>query len=301
MGGFYVHLLLRFTVLIGVAALFSAVPAAGQHDAPKGEQIPAAVLSGYDFENWPGRDGDVIPGFDPASPPFARYDLQFDHDEWLVTDGEWVVIRQFVTPGRELTVDVAVARSCRSAHRALFEHLTRQTAAATLAPPLLPNGQVRLTDIGDVCFGVPQNGPSPFRSVEFVRNNIVVLLTVDEGARIPLLSVAGEIDRHLLSLPAFPDTRSSGRWISIDDFRIGEGPGSARPVRGALLPVEISVTVPSGGDHSRSWRLSEGGIVEREGELFYLAEASGNQTITLLIRDRSGLAAHADVRLTVGE
>lgn len=251
--------------------------------------------SRYGFEDWPGKEGPVVAGItlEPLSAVTGR--LAVDHRDWLEADGEWILTREFSTADHSLTIDVAVARTCRGAQELLFAHLTRQTVMKSLDPPALPCGRVRLTDTGDVCFGLPQHGGEGYHSVEFARNNVVIFLRTDGEATGDLSSIATAIDALILSQPVFPDWRSSRLWISIDRFEIPD----ARARAGSMVPLVVSVSDPRNEAYTRDWEVSAGGILEEDGEISYYAEGSGRQSITLLVADESGLAASARAEIEV--
>lgn len=249
----------------------------------------------YGLEAWPGKNGPVVAGIKGEELFRSGTPLVRDHEDWLQVDDEWVLVRQFACSDRAFVVDLAVARTCRTAQEVLFSHLTRQSAMKPLDPPALPCGRVRLRDIGDVCFALPPNGKETFHSVEFVRNNVVVLLkTLDDTAG-DLRKIAAVIDEHITSQSLFPDWQSTGLWISIDRFEVKD----VQVESGSITPILVTITDPRNETVVKAWELSSGGILEENGQVSFNAEGSGRQTITLLVANSSGLAASARTELEV--
>jgi hypothetical protein len=248
----------------------------------------------YGFESWPGKQGPVVAGITAEELIRLAGPLRKDHDDWLEADGEWLMVRQFAAADAGLIIDVAVTRSGRSAQGFLFAHLTRLSSMQPLAPPALPCGRIRLTGIGDVCFALPTHGES-FHSIEFVRHNIAVFLRSTGKGERDLKKAAESIDQYILSRPRYTDWRSSGLWISVDKFELPE----SLVKEGSLTPLFVSVSDPRNESVVRSWELSAGGIVEEEGQILYYAEGEGDQSVTLLIADESGLATSARAEVTV--
>jgi hypothetical protein len=246
-------------------------------------------------ESWPGKYGTVVAGIRKEDISTDDSPLAVDHERWQEMNGEWVLIRQLVMADKQITLEVAVARNCLTAHRLLFEHLVRPRSMSPLEHPALPYGSVLLDDIGDVCFALPQHGSEEFRSVEFVRNNIVFLLRTKGEVPVGLREFAETIDRAIQSLPSYRNWKDSKLWPSIDRFETPTNHMNSR----SKIPLFISITDPGKEDFTIMWDLSSGGILEEKGMKYYYAEGSGPRIITLLVGNQSGLASSAQIELQV--
>ncbi|MFQ6104826.1 MAG: hypothetical protein ACE5OP_11120 [Candidatus Glassbacteria bacterium] len=262
---------------------------------PAGEETLGEFYARYEVDNWPGKNGYVVPGIKLDALFTNDNQLVVDHETWIDMGGERVVMRQLTTGDNHLIVNIAVARTCETAHQILFSHLVRPKSMQPFEPPALPYGEVRITDIGDVCFGLPQQEKETFHSIEFVRNNIVILLRTKLDTTMDARSIAKAIDEVILEQPVYPNWRSSGLWISIDRFEIT----NVNVKSGSTIPIILSVTDPMNESFIKAWELSAGGILEEDGKISYYAEGSGRQTITLLVANQSGLAASAQIELVV--
>ncbi len=284
-------ILILFSIM-GLTVLWS-----DQGNIPDRDKTIEEYSHRYDVENWPGKDGDVIAGLELESLFTDINTPVIDHDRWIEVNDESVVMRQYTMSDYNLIIEAAVTRTCQTAHQLLFSHLTRQNSMKPLGPPALPFGRIRLVDIGEVCFGLPQHGKDLFHSIEFVRNNVVILLRTKGGSSLDLKHVAMAIDALILSRTAYTDWQSSGLWISID--RLEAGDGQIRS--GSAVPLFISINNPGNEPITRTWELSSGGILKEDGRINYYTEGAGWQTITLRVANRSGLAASARATIYVTE
>ncbi len=278
-----------------LAPIFSGKTAQGL--PPELDTLRSEFANRYGYEVWPGRYGMVVAGIRPEDISIDGIQLDFDHGRWIEVNGEWVWIRQLESKDGKITLDLAIARTCRTAHRLLFDHLVRPRSMKPFDPPALPYGEIRLDDTGDICFALPQHGREEFHSIEFVRNNIVILLTARREVSVGLKDIAGRIDSLILSRPAYRDWRGSGLWPRVDRFDVPSGEVKSR----SMIPLLVSVTDPGNEPFTISWDLSSGGILEEKGSRYYYAEGSGTKTINLLVANRSGLASSARTEIQVVE
>lgn len=268
-----------------------------QEEIPQRDTRLGEYADRYGVESWPGKYGSVVAGLSLEDLSTDDTPLVMDHERWLDVDGEKVVNRQYVTADKLVILEVAVARSSRTAHWLLFDFLTSSRTVKPLEPPALPFGRVRLDGIGDVCFALPQRGQEEFHSIEFVRYNIVVRIRSKGGESTGLRGFAEAVDRTILSRPLYRDWQESKLWPSIDRF---EASSNQLKVR-SIVPLLISITEPRDEHFTMTWEMSAGGILEEKGSVYYYAEGSGPQTLTLLVANRSGLADAARIELQVSE
>jgi hypothetical protein len=285
--------------MLGLAAVTGAVLAslsgavlANEEGSPSVQAWRSELASRYDVASWPGKGGPVVAGIAPSEiASAASLPLALDRVEWLtVGDDERVLRRDFTTRAADLTIAVAVARSCDAAHQVLFDHLARPRSMMPLDPPALPYGCVRLGDLGDVAFALPASEGDGYVAVEFVRGNVVVLLRAEASAARGVEAAARSLDATLRRLPAFESAEASGRWPRVERFASLAAVARA----GDTIPLDIRVADPAGTEPLlRAFELDAGGILEEAGSVRYHAEAPGHQVLTLLVANDRGLAASA--------
>ncbi len=249
----------------------------------------------YGVENWPGKYGSVVAGLGLDDISTDEVPLVLDHERWLTVDNERVVVRHYESVDQRFILEMAVTRSCGTAHQLFFDQLTSPKSMVPLEPPALPFGRVRLDDIGDICFALPQHGEEEFHSIEFVRNNLVVRIRSKGRESVGLRDFAESLDHTILSRPRYRDWRNSKLWPSIDRFEASTRQVKAR----STTPLSISIADPRNEPFTISWDLSAGGILEEKGGVCYYAEGSGPQTLTLLVVNQSGLAATSRIELVI--
>ncbi len=279
-----------FSLILCIVLSSSSVWAA-QPIAPGEQAVQEDLAIRYDVANWDGKGGPIVAGITPGQIPGA---LDLDHVRWLDADGKSVLLRQFTMTDHQVTVEVAVTRTCDGAHQVLFDHLARPRTMAPLDPPALPYGSIRSDEIGDVCFALPGHRGG-FHAIEFVRHNVVVLLRGEGTGMNHLKVLALAIDKAIVSQPLYRSWETSRAWPSITKFELPETTVKA----GATLPVTLEITGSNNGNLMKAWEVSAGGVEEKNGTTVYYAEGSGRQTLTLLVANQRGLAASATIEFDV--
>ena len=147
-----------------------------------------------------------------------------------------------------------------------------------------PNSIEKL-NIGDVCSGFKENRDDRFFSgIDFIRNNVLIMMIAEGSIKEKLPAAAVEIDKHLLAIKRKKMLTESltEEKINIIDFHSKK----YRIDQGESVRLYLELVKPEEVYHL--WELSGGGI-EKDGDNFvYYGGDSGTHKITLYVIDDTG-------------
>ncbi len=165
------------------------------------------------------------------------------------------------------------------------EYLISQYYGAQYAPQMVRKSDPEVDlKIGDVCFVTSGKKEGTFSSIDFVRNNVVIMMRARGCLKIKLKKMAIEVDRLLTAngtVPRYSDLKE------IPHVTLSPKP---KPIK-----LGMSVVLMKPDKKLRYfWKLTGGGVEkDPEGNFVYYAGDVGKQTITVTAVNELGLQ-HSD-------
>lgn len=170
----------------------------------KGRQLIDDSKKMFDFKSWPGRDGDLKPGFrfvPTEYPQLAGFGVQQDRVELEQVDHSFVSKRavDLVKDSEKVSVQIQVSQDkTEVVHLSLLLSISQ-----TQLHPLIanPRGDLAGIQVGDLNFIDNCSDATKPRVIRFARNNILVTLGKPAGSLMDLPGLAAAIDARIKSAP----------------------------------------------------------------------------------------------------
>lgn len=255
------------------------------------------------FANWGKETNQVIPGLDispqllprlkdlKSARPQANYVLEHYQKTPYVKISQW-----WKSEKDQLVAVMVVGPSFTAAK----EYLLKQYVETQKAPALIkiPAQKFKLK-IGNVCFVTTQdNQGETFSSLDFIRHNVIIMLTAEGELQNHLRDMAERLDALLMK------HKSVKRYDQLPDIpKILSLALARKSIKaGDETPFTLSIRNPRDRKLHYDWKLSAGGVrQDHAGQFFYQGTEPGQQQIEAIVMNDLGLFNRASVAIKVNQ
>jgi hypothetical protein len=264
-----------------------------------------SVMERYDFDNWNSGTGKVLSAVEFSEKIYRGLSgMQTDipwkkstHSVGKIDGIPYSVIRQSWRTTDEsgiLDITMVVCPNFDTAKNFLIRRYSISQAAGILAKS---NGRNIGLELGNVCFGSVTPKDNHFSTVDFIRENIVVMTRAEGKFKTELEKIVRDLDERLESnevakeLPMLMNT-------TTNNFFYAERTAVSL---GDSIPLHLQKNPQDSGKLKYFWKLTGGGIEkDRQGNFYYYAGEEGKHTITLTILDNYGNQSTNTIDILVG-
>jgi hypothetical protein len=252
------------------------------------------VMERYDYINWDAGNGKVIPGVKISENILQKFNNIKMKRAWKkdissmgkVEGIPYSIIRKYWKSEDNnslLDVTMVVAPTSEAARKFLI----MRYAASQIGPSLVkPAGRDLGIDIGKTCFVTGTGEMGNLSSIDFIRDNVVIMMKAEGSFRSKLEPMARELDERLLQEPPADNFSQLKETPIITRFsceRITIKPGES-------VPLHLEVNNPKQRELRYSWNMSGGGVEkDGNGNFFYYGGEEGKHTITVTVLNDVGL------------
>lgn len=264
------------------------------------------IMERYDYANWKTGSGKVIPGVKISENVLQKFGSTMMKRAWKKdiystgkvdgTPHSYSIIRKYWKSEDKnsfLDVTMVVAPTPEAARK----YLILRYAGSQVGPNLVrPAGRDIGIDLGSVCFVTRTKELGSLSSIDFIRNNVVIMIRAEGSFRMELEAVAREVDALLMQEP-YADNYSQLKQIpSITRF-------SSERITiklGETVPLHLEVNNPKQRELRYFWKISGGGIEkDRKGNFFYYGGEAGKHTVTVTVINDMGLQHSKSIEIEV--
>lgn len=264
------------------------------------------VMERYDYANWEAGDGKVTPGVKISETVLQKFGSKRMKRAWkkdIYSTGKvggtpysYSIIRKYwKSEDKNSFLDVTMVVS--PTPEAAKKYLILRYAGSQVGPDLVrPAGRDIGIGLGSVCFVSRTKELGSLSSIDFIRNNVVIMIRAEGSFRMELEAMAREVDALLLreshadnysQLKRIPTiTRFSCERITIN---LGE-----------TVPLHLEVNNTKQRELRYSWKISGGGVEkDRNGNFFYYGGEAGKHTVTVTVLNEVGLQHSRSIEIEV--
>jgi hypothetical protein len=286
--------------LAGCCFLFFSSLLIGQDKDPMAERIEI-LKDRLGFDSWKSAGSQVIAGVDieasilPQLRSLQKVWREDNYSRTRIGENTYTRVRKWWRAGEEeYQISMVVAPSYEAAKEYLIRTYaeTQRDISYSKTP-----GQALGLSVGDIRFAeVEENRTDNFISIDFIRNNVIVLTEGNGPKRSQLPQLAQEIDKQLQENQGAARLELLPEAPSIQTFSLERSPAN----QGEEILISLEINNPVPGEVKYFWDLSGGGVrKDLAGNFVYQATENGNQQISLTIVNRVGLAATQTVQMNV--
>jgi hypothetical protein len=260
------------------------------------EQLKKEIKARYKYEEWKPRSDGVIQGV--AISKETLEELKFTLKVWEKDDyniltmkgvpNPIVIIRNFWAENNDqVEVIMAVGHTFDEVKEFLISQYYGTQDALRM---VRISGNDLDLKIGDVCFVTPGGKAGPFSGVDFVRNNVVIMMKASGHFKIKLKKMAIEVDRLLKENGTVPS------YSCFKEIPYVTLSGNQEPIN---VGMSVFLMIPD-KKLRYFWKLTGGGIEKDPEENFvYYAGDVGPQTITVTAVNELGLQHSDTIKIEV--
>jgi hypothetical protein len=268
-----------------------------------GEKIKQ-VMERYDYANWETGSGKVIPGVKISEKVLQKLNNIKMERAWKkdissigkVEGIPYSIIRKYWKSEDKnslLDVTMVVAPTSEAARKFLI----MRYAASQIGPSLVkPAGRDFGIDIGKTCFVTRTGEMSNLSSIDFIRDNVVIMIKAEGSFRTELEAMARELDESLLQDPHADNYSQLKQIPTITRF-------SCERITinlGETVPLHLEVNNPRQRELRYFWKISGGGVEkDRNGNFFYYGGEAGKHTVTVTVLNDVGLQHSKSIEIEV--
>ena len=148
-------------------------------------------------------------------------------------------------------------------------------------------------DIGDICFDIEEIKDNLPIRVDFIRNNILIILRAKGNIREKLVKIARSLDNILAKKNTVDDTEYPDFHLSIEKEKINLG---------EAVPIHLKLEENDESGLNYFWEVSDGELNKKCSKTWtYTGVRGGNHTITVTAVNKVGLHQRNTVQIEVKE
>jgi len=260
----------------------------------------------YDYANWEAGSGKVIPGVKISENVLQKFDSTTMKRAWKKdiysmgkvegTPNSYSIIRKYWKSEDKnslLDITMVVAPTPEAARKYLILRYAGSQLGANLVKPAGRNLGI---DIGKTCFVTRSGEAGNLSSIDFIRDNVVIMIKAEGSFRTELEPMARELDDRLLQESPADNYSQLKETPTITRFsceRITIKPGES-------VPLHLKISNPKQRELRYFWHMSGGGVEEdRNGNFFYYGGEEGKHTITVTVLNDVGLHYSTSLEIEV--
>jgi hypothetical protein len=261
------------------------------------------VKEKLNFSKWPVVSGNLRSGLAISSdilPQISKMRLVEPEDDFRI---ERLQKMQFIEINRKWKYEKnrfdAVMITATTSESARNHLILRYAYSQPDPPPVKRMGADFGLKIGDICLVTPEDSAGEsFTSIDFVRDNVIIMLSAEGGIRKELRAMAKTIDAMLLKnksalkyddLPDIPRIKT----FSVEKSKIHLG---------EKVPLSVEINNPGNNKLNFYWEVTGGGVEKNLLDQFiYYAGDPGKQKIQLTVINDVGLYHTQTLNVEVSE
>jgi hypothetical protein len=263
------------------------------------------VMEKYGYDNWEVGDGKVTPGVkisENVLQKFARTTMKSAWKKDIYNTGKvrgtphsYSFIRKYwKSEDKNSFLDVTMVVS--PTPEAAKKYLILRYAGSQMGPNLIrPAGRDIGIDLGSVCFVTRTKELGSLSSIDFIRNNVVIMIRAEGSFRTELETMARELDALLMQEPHADNYSQLKQIPTITRF-------SCERITiklGDTIPLHLEVKNPKQRELRYIWKISGGGVEDHKGNFFYYGGEAGKHTVTVTVLDDEGLQHSKSIEIEV--
>jgi hypothetical protein len=284
---------------VAVTVLATASAMSGQQEQLIQKQMNS-VKESYRFSDWKADPGKVIPGVAISEQLFPKLkELQkvWPEDNYSLEEFDKRTLTKIRKWWRLQAEEFEVTMVVGSTFDDAKNYLIIQYAQTERQPPLIkPSGRDFGLAVGNVCFVTAEKRGEAFSSIDFIRQNVLVMMRGEGSIRYDLKAMAETLDRLLLRKKAVTEYGRLAELPKIKTFS-----ARTKGIRvGEKVILGLRVDNPLKLELRYFWTLSGGGV-ERDlrGNFQYHGSEGGPQIIKVGVVNELGIYATKTMKIVV--
>lgn len=252
------------------------------------------------FTNWPPETGRVISGVaisEKTLPQLTNLRKVWRQDNYSlerIQEATYVRIRKWWRMEKdEFEVMMVVGASFDAAK----EYLVRRYAETqSLKPIIKPPGREFGLKIGNVCFATKGEKDRSFSSIDFIRDNVLIMIRAEGRVQTSAAKMAQILDRLLLK------KKPVKKYGSLSDLpKIAAFSSKRAAIKlGQEVPLRLQVESPTDRQLRYFWTMTAGGVKKGFVDDFvYQGTEEGKQRLTVTVVNDVGLYSSRSVDIEV--